>query len=103
MVQAQTLVMIIQVVSAGFDGGNQAVITINDVPIEVGKNESGHYRGLHIVLVNPLNGNVEWARVFDTYKDDKAFDEFTKMVPDGTIVIAACKDDCVTQLSEEGK
>lgn len=44
------------------------------------------------------------ARVFDTYKSSLAFDHFVKHdVPDGFIVVAACKDDCVTKLSKAAK
>ena len=42
--------------------------------------------------------------MFDTYKSSVLFDKFIKRtIPEGYIVIAACKDDCVTELSEEGK
>ena len=40
------------------------------------ENENGHYRGLHVVIFNPVNGNIETAKVFDTYKSSKAFDLF---------------------------
>ena len=30
-------------------------------------------RGLHVVDINPLNGQVEMARVFDTYKSSEKF------------------------------
>ena len=44
------------------------------------------------------------SKVFDTYKSPESFDHFVKQgVPDGYIVIAACKDDCVTKLSQKGK
>lgn len=33
-------------------------------------------RGLHIVVINPYNGKVEYANVFDTYVSSKLFDEF---------------------------
>ena len=29
--------------------------------VHVTKNENGHYRGLHVVIVNPFNGIVEHA------------------------------------------
>ena len=42
--------------------------------------------------------------VFDTYESSDKFNEFiSKEVPDGHIVVAACKDDCVKNLSTEGK
>ncbi len=51
----------VQALSAGFDGGNYAKIIINDVIINVGKNSNGHYRGLHMVVINPKNGKIEIA------------------------------------------
>lgn len=45
-----------------------AKITVNEVPVAVEKNENNHYRGLHIVVVNPANEKVEMARAFDTYE-----------------------------------
>ena len=44
--------------------------------MEVESNESGHYRGLHIVIINPFTGIVESAQVFDTYKTSKRLNEF---------------------------
>ena len=44
------------------------------------------------------------AQVFDTYANSQSFDDFiTNKVRDGLIIIAACKDDCVTNLSRKGK
>ena len=68
------------------------------------KNENGHSRGLHIVVINTFNGRVETAKVFDTYKGSQEFDKFIRDdILEGFIVVAACKDDCVSNLSEEGK
>ena len=54
-----------------------------------------------MVLVNRTNFKVEFSKVFDTYK---CSDEFMEThIPDGMIVIAACKDECVTALSDEAK
>ena len=95
---------IITAKSGGFHASNSASITINDVRVEVEKNENGTSRGLHIVVINPDNGKVDTKQVFDTHKSPTKFDEFidTKL-PDGHIVAAACQDDCVTALSEKGK
>ena len=30
-------------------------------------NSSGHYRGLHIVVINPLTGHIITKQVFDTH------------------------------------
>ena len=63
-------------------------------------NENGHYRGIHIVIINRANSRVMIGRVFDTYKSSKAFEEFiAEPIPDGYIIVAACQDDCVTNLS----
>ena len=90
--------------SAGFEDGNIAEIRLNGNLIYVEKNESNHYRGLHIVIVNPANGKVEFAQVFDTHKAPDNFDNFIKKVmPDRHIIIAACKDDCKQHLSDQAR
>lgn len=87
----------IQCKSAGFDSGNYAKISMNDFSVEVERNYQNHYRGLHIVVINPNNGKVESANVFDTYESSKHLDIFIKtFIPNGYIVVAACKDDCAT-------
>lgn len=64
------------------------------------KNESNHYRGLHVVIINTLYGTVELAKVFDTYRSCDSFDEFcSRDIPENYIIIAACKDDCANSLS----
>ena len=71
--------------------------------VELNKNENGHLRGLHIVIINPEDGKILSAQCFDTYKSSEMFDAFTrKNIPDGFIVIAAVKDECFTKLSETG-
>ena len=92
--------LVVQASSAGFYGGKMAEITINDVLVEVEKNENNHYRGLHIVIINRFNGEVESAKVFDTYKASNSLDNFIDQgIPDNSIVVAACNDECVTNLS----
>ena len=39
--------------SAGFESGDFASIIVNETIIEVAKNENNHYRGIHVVLINP--------------------------------------------------
>ena len=46
-VRKQKDVVIVQASSAGFNGGNFAKITINDVPVEVDVNENNHDRGCY--------------------------------------------------------
>ena len=70
------LSMVIQVTSSGFDGPNCAGIKINNALVEVQKNQSNHHRGLHLVIINPSNFRIEYAKVFDTYKDSTSFDVF---------------------------
>ena len=65
---------------------------------------NGHYRGLHIVVINPSNGAIDTAEVFDTYESCKLLDDFIEdEIPKGRIIVAACKDECVTKLSEKAK
>ena len=45
--------ILVQANSAGFEGGNFAKITVNDVPIFIEENETKNTRGLHIVVINP--------------------------------------------------
>ena len=60
--------ILIQASSAGYKGGDFAKISINDIPVVVQKNCNNHYRGLHIVIINPQSGKIELAQVFDTYQ-----------------------------------
>ena len=94
----------INISSAGFQAGDYAKITLNGIKIYLQSNENSHYRGLHVVIINNTNGQIELAQVFDTYKNPVAFDKLTRRkIPKGYIVLAACKDDCVTNLSNMGK
>ena len=94
----------IQASSSGYDGRCFAKITINDVPVDVDPNENNHHRGLHIVVINPSTGKAQTAQSFDTYESSALLDYFISApIPDGYIVAAACRDDCVSQLSEESK
>ena len=87
--------VIIQAQSSGFNSGNEANITIHDVPVELANNENNHDRGLHLVVINPTNGMVETAQVFDTNDTSNRFNEFVSNdISEGNIVIAACKDEC---------
>ena len=98
--------MVILVKSAGFEGGNYAHIYVDGQEVPMKSNINGHFRGLHIVLINPESGQNICQGIFDTYKSSDQFEAFLREqppIPAGTIVIAACKDDCVTNLSEIGK
>ena len=63
--------VVIQAQSSGFEGENFAKITINNVKVQVEINENCNNRGLHVVTINPKNGKIETAQVFDTYKSSK--------------------------------
>ena len=89
--------------SAGFSGGNFAKITINDTPVNF-KDTTKDQRGLHIAVINPSDFKVSTCQIFDTYKSSSDFEAFTKnVIPDGYIVVAACKDECTQNLSERGR
>ena len=104
LADATKKMFVIQAQSAGHDCGNYAKITINDELIKFQKNGKGHDRGVHIVIINPSSGKVQYAVVFDTYEGSEEFDDFvSNRIPTGYIVIAACKDDCMTKLSPKGK
>ena len=87
----------VQVSSAGVFGGDYAHITINDIPRFVKMNESNNYRGLHIVILDAITGKVVEARVFDTFTSSEPFEKFLAQgFPDGTVFIAACRDECTS-------
>lgn len=90
----------IKVSSGGKNAGNYATITINNEEVKVHPNKDYNYRGMHIVVINKLSGKVEIAKVFDTSENSERFDAFVERgIPNGFIVVAACKDDCVKKLS----
>ena len=39
------------------------------------RNENGHFRGLHVCIIDCLTGEVVLARVFDTHKTSEEFNE----------------------------
>ena len=58
---------------------------------------------MHLVIIDPKTGQVEAAKAFDTYETSLELDKFiSNSIPDGRIVVAACKDDCTRRLSEKG-
>ena len=94
----------VTVESAGFKGGNYAKISLNDMPVFMPNNESGNDRGLHMVIVDAATGVIQDAQIFDTYKTSDALKVWqSKEWVAGDIVVAACKDDCANNLSEECK
>lgn len=54
--------------------------------------------------MNPSNGLIEYNQVFDTYISSEQFDRFIEDdLPEQYIIVAACKDECTTKLSEKGR
>ena len=100
----EKVVYVIEAESAGFDGGDIAEIRINGVKVDMEQNESHHFRGLHLVIIDPSNGKIEAAKTFDSYSSTHRIDAYIEhLIPQGFIVVAACKDDCVTKLSDKSK
>lgn len=63
-------------------------------------NEHKHFRGLHIVVINPINYKVIMSKVFDTYITSNELNRFAAInIPEGYIIAAGCKDDCLSKLS----
>ena len=87
--------------SAGQEG-KLAKISIDGQVVELNKNENGHYRGLHIVVINPSSGKAEFAQVFDTFETSEKLNKFIlEDVEERSIIAVACNDDCVKELSFE--
>ena len=97
--------IVITAASAGYEAGKFAQITMDRKKVGLEDNEKGHYRGLHIVIINPETRSVEWAQVFDTYSTMDGFNDFLEraVIPDGYLVIAACQDDCFTAMGQKCK
>lgn len=97
----------IYVVSASSGGnlaGDYVIIKINEKVIELQPNENEKYRGLHVVIINSESGGIASAQVFDTHESSLAFEEFIKIkIPQGFIVVAACKDECAKKLSKKAR
>lgn len=74
--------LVVQVSSAGFHAGDYAKISINNKPVDIvndlftSLNEYTNLRGLHLIIINPVHGEVLDSRTFDTYKSSAAFDEY---------------------------
>lgn len=96
---------VVEAMSAGKDAGDFAKIIINDEIVEMERNENYHFRGLHIVVLNPYNGEIVFKKVFDTYTTSALFDDFIDgdTIKPGFIVAAACKDECVKGLSNKAR
>lgn len=57
-----------------------------------------------MVLIDPFKASIVHSEVFDTYISSENFNKFIlREIPNGFIVVAACKDDCMTGLSIKAK
>ena len=92
--------IVVQASSGGFGAGNFAEIAVNGEKVKLLPNSSGHERGLHLVIIDQRLGQVVGGQVFDTYQSSAELDEFIEDgIPEGAIVVAACKDDFEKELS----
>ena len=85
--------------------GDDAKISINGKAIDIMKNTMNNMRGFHIVVINPSDGQVTLAKSFDTYYRSDDFDNkfLNTPLPDGSIVVAAVKDEASEELKPEQK
>jgi hypothetical protein len=63
-------------------------------------------RGLNVVVLDYIDGNVVETAVFDTHISSMESDSFTRFVDSlesGSIIILLCKDDCTENLTESAK
>ena len=58
-------------------------------------------------MIDPYLGKVKFGKVFDTYKSSIGLEEFINTIDPlknmGYIIVAVCKDDCITNLSDHVK
>ena len=69
-------------------------------------NQSGHYRGLHIVVIDPIDGTVKLAKVFDTFESSEDLSSYLfgpSSPTAGSIVVATCKNECWRRFSDSCK
>ena len=61
---------------------------------------------MHVVIINPENGAVVKALCFDTYEKTPAWSQWletdAKEIPDGYIVVAAARNDCMYMMGLDG-
>lgn len=59
---------------------------------------------MHLVVINPYTGFVEWAKCFDTYQYAMDLDNFIDNdIILNYIIVVACKDDMSRKLSDHSK
>lgn len=90
----------LKVQSGGFEAGNSAKISIDNIEVELEPNEDDHFRGLHLVAIDPADASVRFAQVFDTWLTSEELEAFiSRNILSGYIICAACQDDCSRKLS----
>lgn len=99
--------MVIAAESAGFDGGNFVKIQINGQNVDLEASEACNMEGLHIVVINKVNGDILCKKVFDVKISFEELDNFIKNIgmklQDGSIIVAACKNECTNKMSMDAK
>ncbi|KAJ1976951.1 hypothetical protein H4R35_002493, partial [Dimargaris xerosporica] len=86
--------------SAGYNSGNFAHVTVNDVAVAV------NHRGINAVVVDPLEGVIAETMAFDTHISESASQElaeFLQFLEPSMVVILVAKDDCAERLSPEAR
>ena len=69
-------------------------------------NQCGHYRGIHVVVIDPIYGTVKLAQVFDTFESSEQFETYlfgSSSPTAGSMVVVTCKNECWRRLSERCK
>ena len=98
--------MVIKATSAGFSAGNIAEIYIDDQKLSFTGNSRNGFRGIHIAAIDQLTGKSIKCDVFDTYRSSKRLDEYYGKygsLKNGNIIVAACKDEFLSNLSQDAK
>ena len=69
--------LVIQANSAGLEkaGRMAAEIRVDGIKVDMAKNENGHFRGIHIAIIN-ADGKSMISRVFDTHTSSEQFEIF---------------------------
>ncbi|MDZ7724834.1 MAG: C25 family cysteine peptidase [candidate division KSB1 bacterium] len=95
---SQSVIRRIRVVSAGLADGNRAEFLIDGETMYSGS------RGISLVFLDSHSGEFLYSKTYDTYGSETASQELSNNiaeVPDGTIVLAAVRDDGASRLSEQ--
>lgn len=89
----------LQITSAGYHDGNLCKFSIQDKEI-IGE------RGLNVVLINNVDGQIIEYAIYDTHLSAEEAEDFARMVDaivPGTIVVLAIRDDGIEKLTEAAR